>query len=97
MLSRIQYSRPIPIHEPYKKITEVNLSAYVYRLFHEDFSPIIGTNVQYSLTMCSHFFFNQVPRDVAMGTVKTLVEYLVAETSNDVGKVNSEFLHLTNM
>ena len=26
------------------KITEVNLSVFVYRLFHEDFSPILGTN-----------------------------------------------------
>ena len=26
------------------KITEVNLSGFVYRLFHEDFSPIIRTN-----------------------------------------------------
>ena len=28
----------------YTKITEVNLSVFVYRLFHEDFSPILGTN-----------------------------------------------------
>ena len=27
------------------KITEVNLSAFVYKLFHEDFSPIIETNL----------------------------------------------------
>ena len=27
------------------KITEVNVSTLVYRLFHEDFSPIIGTSV----------------------------------------------------
>ena len=27
------------------KITEVNLSAFVYRLFHEDFSPIVGSNL----------------------------------------------------
>ena len=27
------------------KITEVNLFAFVYRLFHEDFSPIVGTNI----------------------------------------------------
>ena len=26
------------------KITEVNLFVFIYRLFHEDFSPIIGTN-----------------------------------------------------
>ena len=26
------------------KIIEVNLSAFVYRLFHEDFSPISRTN-----------------------------------------------------
>ena len=28
----------------YNKITEVNLSAFVYRLFHEDFSPLVGTS-----------------------------------------------------
>ena len=28
------------------KITEVNLSAIIYRVFHEDFSPIVGTNIQ---------------------------------------------------
>ena len=28
------------------KITEVKLSAFVYRLFHDDFSPIVGTNTQ---------------------------------------------------
>ena len=27
----------------YTKMTEVNLSAFVYRVFHEDFSPIVGT------------------------------------------------------
>ena len=27
-------------------ITEVNLSAFVYRLFHGDFPPIVGTNIQ---------------------------------------------------
>ena len=27
------------------KITEVNLSVFVYRLLHEDFSPIVGTNL----------------------------------------------------
>ena len=26
------------------KITEVNLSLFIYRLFHEDFSPIMGIN-----------------------------------------------------
>ena len=25
------------------KIIEVNLAAFVYRLFHEDFSPLVGT------------------------------------------------------
>ena len=29
------------------KITEVTLSAFVYRLFLEDFSPIVGTNIQH--------------------------------------------------
>ena len=35
------------IFEPkihYAKIKEVNLSAFVYGLFHEDYSPIFGTN-----------------------------------------------------
>ena len=27
------------------KITEVNLSAFVYRLFHADFSPFVTTNL----------------------------------------------------
>ena len=31
----------------FTKITEVNLSAFVYRLFHEDFSPIVGTNLDW--------------------------------------------------
>ena len=26
-------------------ITEVHLSEFVYRLFHEEFSPIVGTNL----------------------------------------------------
>ena len=29
----------------YAKITEFNLSAFIYRLFHEDISPIVGTNL----------------------------------------------------
>ena len=28
------------------KNTEVNLSVIVYKLFHEDFSPVIGTNLR---------------------------------------------------
>ena len=28
------------------RIIEVNLSAFVYRLFHRDFFPIVGTNIQ---------------------------------------------------
>ena len=28
-----------------QRLQEVNLSAFVYRLFHEDFSPIMGTNI----------------------------------------------------
>ena len=31
--------------EKIHKIIEVDLSAFVYRLFHEDFSPIAGTNL----------------------------------------------------
>ena len=26
------------------KVTEVNVPVFVYRLFHEDFSPIVGAN-----------------------------------------------------
>ena len=26
------------------RITEVNLSAFIYRLFHDNFSPIVGIN-----------------------------------------------------
>ena len=33
-------------------ITEVNLSASVYRLFHEDFSPIARTNLDGGSTIC---------------------------------------------
>ena len=28
-----------------RKLTEVNLTAFVNRLFHEDFSPLLGTNL----------------------------------------------------
>ena len=28
----------------YTKITEVNLFAFIYSMFHEDFSSILGTN-----------------------------------------------------
>ena len=35
------------------KTTEVNVSAFVYKLFHKDFSPIIGTNfVETQLFLC---------------------------------------------
>ena len=30
--------------EHYAQIIEVNLSVFVCRLFHEDFSPVLGTN-----------------------------------------------------
>ena len=33
------------INTSYIKITEVNLSAFVYKLFHEDSSPIVRTNL----------------------------------------------------
>ena len=33
------------MHKDYR-INKVNLSAFVYRLFHEDFSPIVETNIQ---------------------------------------------------
>ena len=41
----------------YAKILEVNLFAFAYRLFHEDFSPINGAqhNTQpYSIYTCIH-------------------------------------------
>ena len=37
------------------KITEVNLSAFVYKVFHEDFFPLVGTDLKLSIelsTMC---------------------------------------------
>ena len=37
------------------KDTEVNLSAFIYRVFHEDFSSIIGTNT--ILVICSWIMF----------------------------------------
>ena len=36
----------------YTNIIEVNLSVFAYRLLHEDFSPIIGTNFKYKI--CSN-------------------------------------------
>ena len=37
-------------------MAKVNLSAFVYRVFHEDFSPIIGTNLSYiCITEIRHF------------------------------------------
>ena len=35
----------------YTKILEVNLFAFDYRLFHEDFSPIVGDFMQKSTTI----------------------------------------------
>ena len=32
----------------YEKILEVNLFAFAYRLFHEDFSPIYGAVEEYT-------------------------------------------------
>ena len=34
----------------YTDITEVNLSVFIYRLFHEDFSSLIGTKYIYTYT-----------------------------------------------
>ena len=31
-------------YKNYTKMSEVDLSAFIYRLFHEDFSSIVGTN-----------------------------------------------------
>ena len=36
----------------YIEITEVNLSAFVFRRFHEDLSPVVRTNIQY-IYICS--------------------------------------------
>ena len=33
------------IYKDYTKITEVKLSAFAYRLFHEDFAPIISAKL----------------------------------------------------
>ena len=33
------------LNHEFTKISEVNLFASIYRLFHEDFSSIIGTNI----------------------------------------------------
>ena len=38
----------------YTRITVLNLSAFVYRLFHEDFSPIIGTDLFWRLKRNFH-------------------------------------------
>ena len=35
----------INIRREYTETTEVNLSAFVYRLFHEDFSSLVGANL----------------------------------------------------
>ena len=37
------------------EISKVNLSAFIYRLFHEDFSAIIGTNTGFSNLCVSKF------------------------------------------
>ena len=42
----------------YTKITEVNLSVFVYRLFHDDFSPIVRTIIQ------SVYFFRRLERNL---------------------------------
>ena len=42
---RIKYVQTIMIEIFFTKITEVNLFAFAYRLFHEDFSPIYGANI----------------------------------------------------
>ena len=34
----------LTLQNNFTKITEVNLSALIYRLFHKDFSLILGTN-----------------------------------------------------
>ena len=48
--SKLSYSVGCPFLKldysfSYAKITEVNLYVLVYRLFHEDFSPIVETNL----------------------------------------------------
>ena len=36
------------------KIAEVNLSVFIYRLFHEDFSSILRTNPDYMYVYCHY-------------------------------------------
>ena len=40
--------------EKIHKIIEVDLSVFVYRLFHEDFSPIVGTNLDGNSAIFMH-------------------------------------------
>ena len=46
----------------YTGITEVNLSAFVYRLFHEDFSSLVGTSIEHSTTCDSRTNLNYIMR-----------------------------------
>ena len=43
-------------HQDRTKITEVNLSAFIYRLFHDDISSIVRTNPVANSSMCVRYF-----------------------------------------
>ena len=48
------------------KISQVDLSAFIYRLFHEDFSSIIRINTLVTPTMCdsrAHLNYMFLPRE----------------------------------
>ena len=50
----------------FTKITEGDLFLFVYRLFHEDFSPIIGTNfTNFSYKLCSDAWHEIVTKQSA--------------------------------
>ena len=52
-ISTIQYNGNIAISS--LKITEVNLSAFAYRLFHQDFSLIFGAKYKTFYAICGIF------------------------------------------
>ena len=54
------------------KLTEVNLSVFVYRRFHEDFFPIVGTNLD-GLSTISMPYIQQIGRD--FGWIALIISY----------------------
>ena len=49
------YIEEIICLKKYTKISEINLSAFIYRLFHEDFSSIVGINTVLIVTIEENF------------------------------------------